>query len=377
MKIAFVYDRFSLNKKKFHLDQLFDHPSGLTGSESSCFFYAIEMAKLGHQVSFYSIFDKNYEIWNEIKTYHIDKIRENHQNYDVIYSWNEPNLFQTFDAKCLRIVNQQLNDFNYCWQDYDKYVDWYTSPSHTHAWMLSQTCNLNFNKFIIIPNGVNLDRFKNTNKINGRIIYNSSPDRGLHWILSIWEKIKKYAPHANLRIYYELNNWYRNMENWSYHMINKNNIINIELLHRANYIKYALEKLKHLDVKHEGSNSYNKISENLNLAEIFLYPCDPVIWTEGFSVSTLEACAAGTCPIISDINSLGEIYKNGAWILPSPIKDYLNNYIDITIDALTNKTLREEKAHTAQEFAKKYDYKILASKLSDILTEKLQNQGKI
>ena len=39
----------------------------------------------------------------------------------------------------------------------------------------------------------------------GRVIWCSSADRGLHWLLSQWPKIKEAVPYASLKVFYHFN----------------------------------------------------------------------------------------------------------------------------------------------------------------------------
>lgn len=371
MKIAFIYGDLSLGGRPFNPSILRTDSRGLTGSEISCFRIALEMVKRGHEISFFSrfincVFPGN---WEGIHLYNLDDFKTSSTEWDAVCSWNEPDIHRYSPPKSLRLVNQQLNDFNYCHEGFDDFVDVYTSPSVTHCEFLKNDCkNLTKEKFVILPNGCNPDDYSE-NKVEGRMVWASSCDRGLHWLLQEWKEIKKAVPKAHLKVFYRLARY--DFEDFELHTHSQYERGLLEMGQRIRYIKHTLPKLRSLDIEHIGSISRIQMIQEMNEAIVLPYPCDPIRFTEGFSVTTMEACAAGVVPIISKIDSLGEIYGEAVPTIDLPVKNHLKQFRELIIQTLTDEKYREEIKIKAKKLARQYTWTDIAKRLENILISEI------
>jgi glycosyltransferase involved in cell wall biosynthesis/SAM-dependent methyltransferase len=382
MKLAFVYGAFSCFNRQFDMPTLYTSQRGMTGSESSFFSYAREMAELGNEVDIitYMINDSPLprelsKIKGVINLNYVDPNSIDAGKYDVIFSWNEPNYFKQFkNCNGLRVLNQQLNDFVYCDKDWFDYVDVITSPSKMHIERISQFIP-NKSKCIVAPNGVYNSRYNPDVKTLGKVIYASSPDRGLHRLLECWPQIRKKVPYAELSVFYHVRSWIEGLNKTKklcddtpgYSLLDTTR----KGIARAKYVEYALDKLVNDGVKLYDSISYESIASEMSTAQIFAYPFDPIMWTEGFSVSTMEACAAGTLPVITDADALGEIYGASVPIVKHPIGDRLDTFIDLVVKGITDKEWFYETTKKSRELAKKYEYVDLARDLNDFIVSRI------
>ena len=359
MKICFVYGSF-IGNRPINFNDLFKSPRGLTGSELSCICFAKEMLKLGHDVTLY-IEKANADSWNGIKIKQFEKNKwQGLSGYDVVYSWNDPEVLKLVDPKSLRIVNQQINDFNFVEAGYDNYVDIYTSPSLPHKDHMVRSTGINPNKWVVIPNGCNPDLYTKGIKVPGRVIYASSPDRGLHHLLDIWPRIKDAVPEAHLKIFYDVDTYLKSMLS---HTTLVNDPTWMEFYNRAKSISKNLDKLTLLGIEKIGSTSREQMAKEMSEAKVLAYPCDPIMWTEGFSVTTMEACASGTIPVISTADALGFIYAKYVPHVFMPLKWQLNDYANLVIKALRDEVHCPDTA----ELAEKHRWSRLANKLEAIL----------
>lgn len=81
------------------------------------------------------------------------------------------------------------------------------SPWHKQFFM-SHHQGVPESKIHITRDGVDLDRFREPlRRFKGRMIYSSSPDRGLETLLDCLPRIKKEVPHAELHVFYGFYNW--------------------------------------------------------------------------------------------------------------------------------------------------------------------------
>jgi glycosyltransferase involved in cell wall biosynthesis len=89
------------------------------------------------------------------------------------------------------------------------------------------------------------------------------------------------------------------------------NALPVALAEMGRKARYCLETLKQLDGKGVtvlGSCSRDQIAHEMAEAELLLYPCDTISFTEGFSSTTLESMAHGCVPLLQFVDALPELY---------------------------------------------------------------------
>jgi glycosyltransferase involved in cell wall biosynthesis len=378
MKILFCYAPYMFRYpgyfeqgKRFDFPRLFDDPAGLTGSELSCFMLAQHMAKRTHEVSLLTTLGPNrIESWNGVRIIPMDSrndIGVLGGDWDAVCSWNDlDSLMYVSNPKAIRMINLQINDVHHGAPGFDQHIDVYTSPSESHR----KTVGIktpDFSKWEVLTNGCSpsaYGRYEHTNPIvQGRVIYASSPDRGLHWLLQIWPKVRKAVPHAHLKIFYE-------MKRWMDPLVNEENnpIRDIAVLaNRARYIREALRRLEGQGIEVVGSVSRNRIAQEFSEAQVLAYPCDTINYTEGFSVTLMEACASHTVPVTTSVDALGELYGDAVPMVQAPVGDRLEEYIDLVIRSLTDELFRTRVLQKIAKLSRAYDWRHIASNLEAIL----------
>lgn len=281
--------------------------------------------------------------------------------YDVAISINEPDVLRG-NASTLRICMLWLNEFSFCKEGFDEHVDWYFSPSEAHRqqaigpWGAPKPEKWRVNRLGCDPRG-----HSDIGRVAGRAVYCSSPDRGLHRVLEAWPAIKRAAPHASLKIFYRLAPWLEQLKATPYFPAIERNRT------RALYIEEALNRLCAGDygVTVVDSVSRDELQRELAQAEVFLHPCETVSWSEGFSCSTMEACAAGAVPIISDCDALGDVY---APLEPVRTGDW-TAWRDRVIRALNDAEFRQDLSRRAVALAQEHTWKAHVSRLDQFLRE--------
>jgi glycosyltransferase involved in cell wall biosynthesis len=142
-------------------------------------------------------------------------------------------------------------------------------------------------------------------KVPKRILWGSSPDRGLHHALRIFRKLHKKDPETTLEITY-----------------NRAPMANFKWMHNALGVA-VVEMEADLDqpgVIDSGALAHKEMNRAISEAEVLLYPCDTVALTETYCVTILEAMACNTIPLFSDADALTEYQEYGP-MLELPIKD--------------------------------------------------------
>lgn len=136
----------------------------------------------------------------------------------------------------------------------------------------------------VIRYGVNLDEIKPSSKIPARLIYCSTPFRGLARIPELWPRLKGRVPSATLHVCSGMGIYGQQTDDEAYQGL--------------------YDQLNSLDgVYVHGPLNEIELFEKLRNAQVFFYPCD---WAETYCLALDEALAHGCYPITSGLAALGE-----------------------------------------------------------------------
>lgn len=297
------------------------------GSESAALTTAVELARMGHHVLF------------ACKTPRVERYGGDGagelilcppglfpstvfaENYDVLVAWDGESLFRyNYEHVPVRVLCYQLNHSEH--PVYSHVIDLFFHPSGWHA--------DRFNKEFGIPEDKQLTHMTNATKRewyerdplppreSKRVVWASSPDRGLHHLLEAWPLVIAEEPAASLDIYYDMDKWLD--------IIEQADGMGRQLIttDRAHVVRTRLNALRHDDnmhVTYHGGVSKQAVIDAFLGSQVLAYPCDPAAPTEGFSLTCLEAWAAGCQLVISDADALPELWGGleGVTVLPLPI----------------------------------------------------------
>lgn len=323
MKIAMIYGEMSAAFRMpdgFDVEGLYSRV-GLTGSESSFFNLARSLAEKGHHVVALVPCKQVYEEDSGLVVLplsHLDGLTQSGVELDAAIAWNEPDYLRGFRPGILRACDQQLNDFGYCKPGWQDVVDVLVVPSANHGRYLVEREGAPGPKMQVIPNSVDLDLLperrsdwtRSPDRDPHRVVYCSSPDRGLHHLLAMWPDVRARVPDATLRIFYRIEPWIAQ----SVGIPHDHPIPSIAAIgRRARYVQEALRRLQPgpsspygVDVVGPVPNA--RMMDELAQSAVLAYPCDPVRYTEGFGVSVLDAAAAGCLPIVSTADALRSVH---------------------------------------------------------------------
>ncbi len=369
MKVGFLFGNYSVGHNPLDFYNLWKSSRGLSGSDLSVIRVMMEWVKLGYDVSFFSCYTgPQPKVWEGIKLYNFeDRYKIIQKDWDAIISWSEFDALRGCPVGPIRVCCDQLNTFSYCAPNWNETADIITSPSQGHLDYHRPEIP-DISKWHILALGADQHVYKIDKKIPGKMVFFSSPDRGLHNLLSVYPKIKKAAPEAHLKVFYGFN--YEGVEQFEKGDLYYGRPVNNDILETANRIRYMREMLKRLQplgVEHIGSVSRERINQELSEATVMAYPCDTLSWSEGFSVSIMEACMAEACPIISDVDGLASVYTGAVPMVKSPIGQRLPEFTDLVIRGLTDEKWREETNKKCKEFALCHTWKHTAKRLEEII----------
>ena len=343
---------------------------GVTGSEQAMLYLARAQAALGHDVTCYLPTENpGYQEGVNLLNVNLAWPRLRHlDRADVVISWLTADPLRNANPNSLRIHSLQINDWMLCAYGYAQWVDAYVTCSQAHALHLWREAG-NPGPTVtvgVLPNGVDIGRFSFSPQRQARkCVYLSSPDRGLHWLLAMWPEIRFAFPDAELHVYYEIQKWLDNAF-----------LTNSEVGMRARYVMQRVNQLVRHGVVLHGAIHPTKLAEELSTASLMLYPCDTIRFTEGFSVATLDACASGVVPIITDADALGEIYgESGAVVIPRESGSaWTDVYLEKVLDLMQNEADLGKRRSRVREFAKKYDWTVIAKEWNDFITIELEKK---
>lgn len=370
MKIGIILGTYSVSARPldFWYHNIWTSDRGLTGTDLTFIQTAIELKKLGHDVSIFTCHaqpDHKPKLWEDIKLYNIDDLEfVADDSFDALISINEPDVFRFTSSKPVKILWQMLNDFPYCkpgWEDlFDQALG--VCPQHTEH-LKTQVSKPE--KWSTVSLGCSPEWYQDQ-RVPGRMIWCSSADRGLHWLLSEWATIKKAVPYASLRIFYHFNfDHINNIEHNSSGTPPKF----IEMAQRVRYIRHAIEKLKHLGVEYVGSVSRDQMKKEFSEASVFPFCCDTVVFSEGFSVSAMEAHASYTVPIITNQDCLGSVYKgSGCTMLDVPMKNNVSEFTETVIKSLIDKKFADAIVEKCRDFSQQYTWTQSALKIEKAIS---------
>lgn len=413
MRVALLFDPWLLSARgTLDLDGYRDDNRGMTGSEQCAIRLYEELGAMRHTPLLFTKAE-NYSKslsgmvlpWEERGTW----------DCDVAISINCPDPLRDVRAK-FKACYALLNDFTFCKAGFEQHVDLFASPSQPH---LDQVLhNPDWHrvevtwdrpegkaqyepdpaKWCVVPLGCDPERVRHIEKlcpdcggkcphepecppdickcrcygsgrvpmekVPGRVIYCSSPDRGLHLLLQEWAHIKRAVPHAKLRIFYRLRDWVGSMKA----QIGPDGFVHPHVfpnVQRALYIDECLYRLSEpkWGIEVHDSVSRATIEREMAEAEVMAYPLSPLnAFSEGFSCSTLESCAARACPITTDADAFRGLYGD---VLPLTERsgDWVPKWRDNVIRALTDEVWREAVNDKAEAFAKELTWKNTSERL--------------
>lgn len=153
-----------------------------------------------------------------------------------------------------------------------------------HASYLENFCAVPHDKILVTRNGIEPKRFENldTTKVPNKVVFSSSPDRGLERAILVMDQVVKAVPDATLHIYYGFENMVTNG--------------------REAEVKHLKAMIAERPwVVYHGNLEQKQLTKELASACVWLYPTK---FLETFCITALEMLACKVFPVARHYGAL-------------------------------------------------------------------------
>jgi GT2 family glycosyltransferase len=191
---------------------------------------------------------------------------------------------------------------------------------------------------------------------NHKLIYTSSYDRGLEWLLQMWPEIKKKYPDATLEICYGWN---------TFDVLLANNP------ERQSWKVQMISAMKQDGIKDHGRIGKEELKKLRQECGILAYPSH---FFEIFCISAVEAALDGVVPVVTSLGALPETVQSGV-VVDGDIRDESTRtkYLEELLSLMGDETRRKKLAKEGMEFAKQFSWTFIAQKWNDEFQKKDQS----
>ncbi len=211
---------------------------------------------------------------------------------------------------------------------FNSYVDKIVCLSPYHAKYFKD--NYDIDNAIVIDLPIRIEEIQavSEEKVNGRFIFSSVPERGLKLLYSVWKKLQKgFGDVISLVITSDYRLWGVSSPSNSLFIrkfFDFDNVVVLGALRRADYLR------------------------ELAKSEIMAYPC---VYPELFCISCAEAMVAGVYPVTSSFGALGTTNMGTVVDIPIEDDDFIPYFLDEVAFLLENRDILYERAKEARNKA--------------------------
>lgn len=334
MKIAF-FD----NGLQYDGSTPFSKPLG--GSESALVYLTRELAKLGHEIHVYNKCDTPGEYDGVI--YHPNTemgAANSFVHWDAVVSLRTPNIFGTFTQAYARVLWSQdvfdqpvLKDMRHN-EDIRSGIDCVFCISRWHAWMFMEFFRWPTARLYATRNGIVPEFFSpKLEPLEGRgkrLVYSSTPFRGLELLLDLFPAIKLRVPEAELHVYSSMK------------------VYQFSRAEDEKSFSKIYSKLKQPGIVSHGSVGQKDLAKAMQTYRIMAYPN---MWHETGCIAAMEAQAAG-CPVVTTkLAALAETVSEGGILIdeiPGTMA-YNAQFVEECVRLLTDDELWLKKAQVGRD----------------------------
>jgi glycosyltransferase involved in cell wall biosynthesis len=331
------------------------------GSRHGFMGLARAMGRLGrYRVRAYSTFASAAPVFDEsgVEYVRFDRFRSD-PAADVAFAFYDTRVLVDCKAR-LRIASHHT-----CWP----YMSWgwndvNTAPSE---WALEHLrrgygpTSVDPADWQVLPNAVEgLERVERR-PVPGRVIYHTSPDRGLHVLLEQWPGIRERVPDATLHVVGDVNAFA-----YAGHAPRS------EGERRALRLVAGLERAREAGgVELLGRLPRRELLRELAEASVFAFPATVQAPCETFSISILECLTIGLPVVLSPVDALASLWRGAVEVVGSPVEDHAREFGEAVARVLTRPELAASLSERGKLEASLYSFDRSARVLDGIVRRRL------
>jgi glycosyltransferase involved in cell wall biosynthesis len=312
--------------------------AGIGGSETAVIEMAKRLVRLGHRVRVYTSCGAA-KIYDGVE-YRPTADMANGNTCDLLIAWRYAAYLGSFAAKQKWLWIHDVYAVGATRENLTK-ADRILVLSEWHKRFVLEyhaQHGIDSEKVFITSNGIDLARFEQIGIVRDphKVVYSSSPDRGLEQLLEMWPEIVRRVSDASLHIFYSFSNWEKS-DPTSAHMAR---------------VKALIEANKDRGVHYHGRVDQMRLAREFLTAWAWLYPSwvNDRPFYETYAITRIEALAAGLAIVTSPVGALEtstgfEDYVVGDARTPA----YQAEFVDASVHALTSEIDREERMKYARD----------------------------
>ena len=347
--------------------------TGIGGSETAAVCMARELTTLGHKVTVLSHCGSLAGNYDGVQYVHFQQGIDRPHDFacDVFVVSRQPFALQIKIPRKLTYVwvhdihvGEPSEDIKQILQNVDKF---FVLTQWHRGFFLQTYPFLDPKKVVLTANGIDTKLYLDEPvKEGNRLIYASSPDRGLQRLLEIFPSIRQQVPDAELHVFYGFHNWKM--------MAKAAN--NQEQLNHIAMFEGLLEAQKDAGVTYHGRIPEPQLAKEFAKSKVWAYP---TWFTETFCITAVMAQASGCIPVTTEIGALPETVSHG-FILKPPCtsNDYAERFVKRVVSILRNEKLDGDErapgeyASAGRQYAlSHHDWKNVAQQWSDDFSKSL------
>jgi glycosyltransferase involved in cell wall biosynthesis/tetratricopeptide (TPR) repeat protein len=199
-------------------------------------------------------------------------------------------------------------------------------------------------RVIVTRNGIDPERFRVEHPKTNRLIFSSSPNRGLDTLLHLFPVIRQHIPDAELHIYYGFDCW----ETFARQRGNQSELAEIQ-----RYKTMIADAEQRGGVKWHGRVSQRELADAFMRSKVWAYP---TLFHETSCITAMEAQAAGCVPVATRVAALAETVKHGTLIdlgrTHEQQQQAVGTFVAEVIRMLTDEPYRKRYADAGREWAR-------------------------
>ena len=321
---------------------------GIGGSETATVYTALDFKKKGWQVTVIGDCEGQEGDYDGVQYLHHTHLGEALQNgpYDLFVSSRRADVFaREIPAKKKICIVHDI------WLSPDKNanlwpdrVDAYLCLSPWHRqYFLDHHRGLPEGKVKVSRDGIDLKRFATPARRDpGRMVYSSSPDRGLDTLLSCLPRIRKSVPHANVQIFYGFFGWEEAVK------VRKNEA-------ETRWMESIKAMLEDPGVVYRGRVGQSQLAREMLRAQVFAFPTR---FTETFCITAAEQMAAGNPVVSTNLGALASTVGESGILLQGDAynRAYQDLFVHEVVRLMTDEAYWQSYHERSLEQARKWSW---------------------